>query len=135
MACANLANLLLARASSRHREIAVRLALGATRLQLIRQLLTESALLSLAGGVAGLVLAAWTVSLFATASIPERMLPRQNEIGIDATAILFALGLSTITGLVFGLIPALQASRPDVNESLKDGGSGITQSSGTRSAL
>ncbi|HEX8354475.1 MAG TPA: ADOP family duplicated permease, partial [Pyrinomonadaceae bacterium] len=118
------ANLLLARAASRSREIAIRTALGASRLRVLRQLLVESVLLALVGGAAGLLLAVWGMDLLR--SLASGSLPPTAVIGLDANVLLFTLGLSLLTGLVFGLAPAIQASRADLNSSLKEGGRGQT---------
>jgi putative ABC transport system permease protein len=128
IACANLANLLLARAAARNKEIAVRTALGAGRLRLVRQLLTESVLLSLAGGAAGLVLAYWAIAGLMRISPGD--LPAMAKVTIDARVLLFTLAVAIGTGLLFGLAPALQAGRFGVAESLKESGRGT--SSGVR---
>jgi putative ABC transport system permease protein len=120
IACANVANLLLARATVRQKELAVRSALGASRFRIIRQLLTESILLSAVGGGIGLLLSVWLTKLLIAISPPNS--PRFDEIRPDARVFAFTLGLTVLTGLLFGLAPALQASRVDLNERLKEGG-------------
>jgi len=127
IACANVANLLLARSTGRSREFAIRSALGASPGRVIRQLLTESVLLGIAGGGIGLLLAKWGTRAILTA-LPET-LPRTEEIGIDGHVLFFTLGISVLTGIVFGLVPALKTIRPDMHETLKEGGRG---SSGAR---
>jgi putative ABC transport system permease protein len=120
IACANVANLLLARAETRQKEIAIRTALGATRGRIVRQLLAESLLLAVVGGAAGLLLAAWGVDALA-GGLPEDF-PRAKEIGIDRFVLGFTGALSVLTGLIFGIIPALTRAKPALNETLKEGG-------------
>ncbi len=125
IACTNLANLLLARATARHKEISIRAALGAGRGRLVRQLLTESVLLAICGGAAGVILARW--GLDALLALAPTNLPRSGEIRIDSGILLFSLGLSIATGVLFGLAPAWLAARVDVNEALKQGTRGSTE--------
>jgi predicted permease len=120
IACANIANLLLSRTASRRRELAVRLAIGASRSRLVRQLLTESVLLSFLGGVGGLGLAWAVVQAFQASPPPSGALPLAIDFAIDRRVLLFSVGLSFVTGIVFGLAPALHASRPSLLPALKD---------------
>jgi predicted permease len=126
IACANVANLLLARATARHKEIAIRAALGAGRWRLIRQLLSENILLGLISGAIGILIAYWGVALLLSLSPID--LPRVHEIGIDGRVLAFALGLSFLTALIFGLIPGIEASRTDPQEALKEGTRGASTS-------
>ena len=126
IACANVANLLLARSAVRTREFAVRRALGASRAQIVRQLITESVLLSLVGGVVGLVIAQWGPDVLLTATADS--LPRIENIGLNVSVLLFALGVSLTAGIVFGLLPALKSSNTDLQAGLKEAGRGSTGS-------
>ena len=120
IACANVANLLLARSAARQKEIAIRAALGASRTRVLRQMLTESILLSAIGGAAGLLLGIWLTDVLAS-MLPEGA-PRFGPIGLDYRVLTFALGVSALTGILFGIVPALQASKLDVTSALKEGG-------------
>ena len=130
IACVNIANLLLGRVSSRRREFAVRTAIGANRSRLVRQMLTESTLLALPGGVIGILLALWLTDVFVALS--PRGLPRLDDVAVSGTVIGLTLLLTLLTGLVFGAIPALQSVKTDLNAALKDGRGGLEGRSTSR---
>lgn len=134
IACVNVANLLLARSTSRQRKFSVRAALGAGQTRILRQLLTESVLLSLLGGVLGLILAKWGTTA-ALAAVPQTV-PGAEEIGLNLQVLLFTLFISVLTGIVFGLLPAMRMSRSDISGRLKESGRTISSSrSRTQSVL
>ncbi len=133
IACANIANLLLARASARRKEMAIRAAMGAGRWRIARQLLTESVLLTLVGGTLGLLLARWGVEFILYVS-PDAI-PRSREISLDWKVLAFTIGVSFLTGILFGLVPAIQAGEVDVHETLKETGRGTSGRHWVRSSL
>lgn len=124
IACTNVANLLLARATVRRREISIREALGAGRARLVQQFLTEGLLLSFIGGALGIALAWWTIKMLGKIAFP--FLPRSQEIGIDGRVLLFTLAVSVLTSVIFGLIPSIQAGKTDIQETLKEGGNTVS---------
>jgi putative ABC transport system permease protein len=120
IACANVANLLLARAMTRHKEMAIRSALGASRIRVVRQLLTESVVLSMTGGALGLVLAVWWSDLLV--ALGKENIPRALQVGLDWRVLIFTMVVSILTGVIFGLVPAIHSSKTELTESLKEGG-------------
>src|SRR6476646_2230923 len=132
IACANVANLLLTRASGRQKEVAIRTALGAGWLRLVRQLLTESLILGLMGGVAGLLIA--RLSLYVVHAVNPGNIPRLDVIGLDGGVLTFTLAVSILTGIIFGLAPAIRAARVDLNTALKAGGRSVQSDGGFNSS-
>jgi putative ABC transport system permease protein len=126
IACANLTTMLLARAASREREMAIRVALGASLKRMLRQLLTESVLLSILGGTAGVLLSIWAIDLLRV--IGAQTVPRLREVNLDLNVLAMTLGVCVITGILFGIVPALVSAKPELTEALKEGGRGSTSS-------
>src|SRR5205814_4143501 len=133
IACANVASMLLARGAARQRELAIRAALGGGRGRLVRQWLTEAILLGLCGGALGMILAAWGVDVIV--SLAPKTIPRLDEVRLDGAVLVFGLCAALLSGMLAGLVPALQASRTDVVEALKNGGAGSTARGRARAAL
>src|SRR5262249_21205141 len=129
-ACVNVANLLLVRASTRNREIAVRAALGAKRIRVVRQMLTESVVLALAGAALGIPLAMWALKLFIHLNAAD--LPRMQGAGLDGTVLAFTAAIAALTSVVFGLVPAVRASSTNLTEFMKEGRSTTASSSHQR---
>lgn len=130
IACANVANLLLARAAGRRKEFAVRAALGASRFRIARQMLVESLVLAITGGVLGLVLATWTISLLSR--VAHETVPRMSELKLDGRVLAFSFFVSVLTGILFGVLPALRASKTDLQDTLKDSSATTTDAKGKR---
>ena len=130
IACANVANLLLARAASRRKEFALRAALGASRMRIVRQMLVESLVLAIAGGVLGLVLTSWTISVLSR--VAHETVPRMSGLTLDGKILTFNLLVSVLTGILFGVLPALRSSRTDLHETLKDSNATTTDVAGKK---
>ena len=134
IACANVANLQLAKATARTREMAIRLSMGARRGQIVRQLLTENVLVSMLGGLLGLLFAYWITQLM-VALMPSFFVPNEARIEVNRYVLFFCVAVSTLTGVLFGLAPALQSSRPDLVAALKDDARSGASGGRTRAAL